>query len=76
MFTGSWARDTLERVIRTAAQTAIAAIGTTAVVQDVNWEIVGGTVLTASILAFLTALAAKGAGDPNSASFQEDVDVH
>ncbi len=74
MFTRMWAKDTLERVIRTAAQTAIAAIGTTAVVQDVAWDVVGGTVLTASILAFLTALAAAG-GNPNTASFQEDVTV-
>lgn len=69
-----WA-DTAERVVRTAAQAAIAAIGTTAVVQEVDWAVVGGTTLTASILAFLTALAAKGAGDPGSASFQEDVSI-
>lgn len=72
MFTSSWVKDTAERVLRTAAQAAIAAIGTTAVVQDVDWAIVGGTTLTASILALLTAVAAGTKGSPDDASFQED----
>ena len=29
------------RAIRTVAQTAIATIGTTAMIQDVNWAVVG-----------------------------------
>lgn len=67
-----WA-DAIERVIRTAAQSAIAAIGTTAVVQEINWKVVAGTTGVSALLALLTAFAAKGSGDPDSASFQEGV---
>lgn len=62
-----WA-DTLERVVSTAAQAAIAAIGTTALVQDLNWVIVGGTAGSAALLSLLKALAAGRRGDPGNAS--------
>ena len=75
MFTGKFWRDAAERAIRTAAQSAIAAIGTTAVVQDINWEIVGGTTLTATLLSLLMSIAAGTTANPNTASFQEDVKV-
>lgn len=55
-----WAA-TAERAVRTAAQAAIGAIGTTAVViGDVQWEIVAGTTGLATVLSVLTAVAASG----------------
>lgn len=72
MWTHEFWKDTAERVIRTAAQTAAATIGVTAVIQDVDWGVVGGTTATASVLALLTALAAGTKANPDNASFRAD----
>ena len=45
------------RALRTIAQTAVATIGTTAVIQDVNWVVVGSSALLAGILSVLTSIA-------------------
>lgn len=45
------------RALRTVAQTAVATIGTTAVIQDVNWLVVGSSALLAGILSVLTSIA-------------------
>lgn len=45
------------RALRTVAQTAVATIGTTAVIQDVNWVVVGSSALLAGILSILTSIA-------------------
>ena len=45
------------RALRTIAQTAVATIGTTAVIQDVNWVVVGSSSLLAGILSVLTSIA-------------------
>ena len=45
------------RAIRTVCQTAIATIGTTAVIEDVNWLMVGSASLLAGILSILTSIA-------------------
>lgn len=45
------------RALRTVAQTAVATIGTTAVIQDVNWVVVGSSALLAGILSVLTSIA-------------------
>lgn len=45
------------RAIKTVAQTAIATIGTSAVMSEVNWLIVGSSALLAGILSLLTSLA-------------------
>lgn len=44
------------RAIRTVAQTAIATIGTSAVIQDVNWLMVGSAALLSGILSVLTSI--------------------
>ena len=45
------------RAIKTVAQTAVATIGTTAVVSEVNWLMVGSASILAGILSLLTSLA-------------------
>ena len=46
----------LIRMVRTIAQTAIATIGTSAVMTDVNWLYVGSASLLAGILSLLTSI--------------------
>lgn len=45
------------RALKTFCQTAIASIGTSATVGEVNWIIVGSTSLLSAILSILTSLA-------------------
>ena len=45
------------RAIRTVAQTAVATIGTAAVLSDVNWWVVASASILAGILSILTSLA-------------------
>ncbi len=53
----TWAYAAGMRAVKTAAQTAVATIGTTAVVTEVNWKVVGGASLLAGVLSLLTSLA-------------------
>jgi hypothetical protein len=45
------------RAIKTVAQTAVATIGTSAVISEVNWLMVGSASLLAGILSLLTSVA-------------------
>lgn len=45
------------RAIKTVAQTAVATIGTTAVMSEVNWLMVASASVLAGILSLLTSLA-------------------
>jgi hypothetical protein len=45
------------RALRTLAQTAIAAIGTSALISEINWIVVGSASALAAILSLLTSLA-------------------
>jgi hypothetical protein len=45
------------RAARTAAQTALAALGTTALIQDVDWAIVASTTALATVASVLTSIA-------------------
>jgi hypothetical protein len=62
--------NTLERVIRTGAQTALA-LGVTDATTNlhVNWQQAGITTGLAMLAALLTALAGKTVGDSQSPSF-------
>ena len=54
--TVKWFKAAGIRALKTAAQTAVAAIGTTALFDEVNWAVVGSTSLLAAILSLLTSL--------------------
>jgi hypothetical protein len=57
VFTMTWFKCAIVRAIKTIAQTAIATIGTSAVMGDVNWIMVGSASLLAGVLSILTSLA-------------------
>ena len=55
--TVKWCKAAGIRAIKTMAQTAIATIGTSAVMSDVNWIIVGSATLLSGLLSILTSIA-------------------
>lgn len=63
-----WIKAAGIRAIKTVAQTAIATIGTSAVMSEVDWIMVASASLLAGILSLLTSLA----GLPEL----EEVDTH
>lgn len=53
----NWIKAAGVRAIKTVAQTAVATIGTSATVGDVNWVMVGAAAALAGILSLLTSVA-------------------
>ncbi|MDR1754386.1 MAG: holin [Eubacterium sp.] len=60
--------DTLERAVKTAAQSAIAAIGTNAVLGVINWKMVFSVSAVSAIISALTSIASHGFGEVGTAS--------
>ena len=52
-----WLKAAGIRAIKTVAQTALATIGTSAVLSEINWKLVASAAIVAGILSLLTSLA-------------------
>lgn len=64
----SWIKAAGIRAIKTVAQTAVATIGTSAVLSEVDWRIV----LSASVLAGILSLLTSVAGLPEVDDFYDE----
>lgn len=52
-----WIKAAAVRAIKTVAQTAVATIGVSALMSEVDWLVVGSTALLAGIVSLLTSVA-------------------
>lgn len=55
--TKKWIKAVMVRAVKTVAQTAVATIGVSALMSEVNWIIVGSASMLAGILSIATSLA-------------------
>lgn len=66
-----WAKAAARRALKTAAQTFVATIGTTATLGAVDWQLVGSTAALAAILSIGTSLAGLPEVEPTNGT-EED----
>ena len=57
IFTKEWFAAAGIRALKTIAQTAVASIGVTAMIHEVDWLVVGSTAALAGVLSLLTSIA-------------------
>ena len=65
VFTKEWFKAAGIRALKTVAQTAIATIGVSSVLSEVNWLAVASAALLAGILSLLTSIAGLPEVDGN-----------
>lgn len=75
MMSRTWLKAALVRAIKTVAQTAVATIGTTAVLEAVDWRLVASASVLAGILSILTSVAGLSEvdGDWDDVDLDEDL---
>ena len=56
-YTKNWLKAAAVRAVKTVAQTAVATIGTAAVLGDVNWVMVASASALSGVLSLLTSVA-------------------
>ena len=69
-----WTRCALIRAIKTIAQTAVATIGSAAVLSSVDWRMVVSASVLAGILSMLTSIAGLPEVDMMTEAEEEDFD--
>lgn len=69
-----WAEAAGMRALKTAAQTAIAMIGTGAVLSDVSWPYVASAVALATVLSVLTSLVGLPEVDRDGDGLADEAD--
>lgn len=69
----TWARAALIRAVKTVAQTAVATIGTTAAIEQVDWRLVASASVLAGILSVLTSVAGLPEVDDDWIDLDEDL---
>ena len=67
-----WGKAAARRALKTAAQTFVATIGTTATIGAVDWKLVCSTSALAAILSIGTSLAGLPEVEPNDVA-EEDL---
>ena len=53
----AWLKAAAVRAVKTVAQTAVATIGVSAVMSEVDWILVGSSALLAGVVSLLTSVA-------------------